>query len=149
MTGIALFNASQIGSAWSTSSMLGALAAGAMLPIFTGGRRIANLKLKKVQYDKVLNKYMKTNLTAIQEVNDALVSVKKDTEKMAQTKKQAELESADFMYNRDKFNEGIISKLDLIQYKENLLSIDKMVAQQQIECMVDYIGLYKAVGSKL
>ena len=68
---------------------------------------------------------------------------------MAQTKKQAELESADFMYNRDKFNEGIISKLDLIQYKENLLSIDKMVAQQQIECMVDYIGLYKAVGSKL
>ena len=129
--------------------MLGALAAGAMLPIFTGGRRIANLKLKKVQYDKVLNKYMKTNLTAIQEVNDALVSVKKDTEKMAQTKKQAELESADFMYNRDKFNEGIISKLDLIQYKENLLSIDKMVAQQQIECMVDYIGLYKAVGSKL
>uniref|UniRef100_UPI0040284F49 efflux transporter outer membrane subunit n=1 Tax=Candidatus Scatousia sp. TaxID=3085663 RepID=UPI0040284F49 len=149
LTGIALFNASQIGSAWSTSSMLGALAAGAMLPIFTGGRRIANLKLKKVQYDKVLNKYMKTNLTAIQEVNDALVSVKKDTEKMAQTKKQAELESADFMYNRDKFNEGIISKLDLIQYKENLLSIDKMVAQQQIECMVDYIGLYKAVGSKL
>lgn len=71
--------------------MLGALAAGAMLPIFTGGRRIANLKLKKVQYDKVLNKYMKTNLTAIQEVNDALVSVKKDTEKMAQTKNKPNL----------------------------------------------------------
>ena len=149
LTGIALFNAANFGSAWSTSSMLGALAAGAMLPIFTGGRRVANLKLKKVQYDEILNKYMKTNLTAIQEVNDALVSVKKDTEKMSQTKKQAELEQQDFMYNRDKFNQGIISKLDLIQFKENLLTIDKLVAQQQIECMVDYISLYKAVGSKI
>lgn len=149
ITGLALFNAANFGSAWSTSSMLGALAAGAMLPIFTGGRRIANLKLKKVQYDEILNRYLKTNLTAIQEVNDALVAVKKDTEKMEQTKKQAELEQTDFMYNRDKYNQGTISKLDLIQYKENLLTIDKLVAQQQIECMVDYISLYKAVGSKI
>ena len=36
ITGLALFNAANFGSAWSTSSMLGALAAGAMLPIFTG-----------------------------------------------------------------------------------------------------------------
>ena len=149
ITGFALFNAANFGSAWSTSSMLGALAAGAMLPIFTGGRRIANLKLKKVQYDEILNRYLKTNLTAIQEVNDALVAVKKDTEKMEQTKKQSELEKTDFMYNRDKYNQGTISKLDLIQYKENLLTIDKLVAQQQIECMVDYISLYKAVGSKI
>ena len=149
ITGFALFNAAYFGSAWSTSSMLGALAAGAMLPIFTGGRRIANLKLKKVQYDEILNRYLKTNLTAIQEVNDALVAVKKDTEKMEQTKKQSELEKTDFMYNRDKYNQGTISKLDLIQYKENLLTIDKLVAQQQIECMVDYISLYKAVGSKI
>ena len=149
LTGLALFNAADIGSAWSTKGMLAALAAGAMLPIFTGGRRVANLKLKKVQYDEILNKYLQTNLTAIQEVNDALVSVKKDTEKMTQTKKQAELEKTDFMYNRDKYNQGVISKLDLIQFKENLLTIDKLVAQQQIECMVDYISLYKAVGSKI
>lgn len=149
LTGLALFNAADFGSAWSTKGMLGALAAGAMLPIFTGGRRIANLKLKKVQYDEILNQYLKTNLTAIQEVNDALVSVKKDTEKMEQTKKQAELEKTDFMYNRDRFNQGTISKLDLIQFKENLLTIDKLVAQQNIECMVDYISLYKAVGSKI
>lgn len=149
LMGLALFSATSLGSAWTTKTMLAGLGASAMLPLFTGGKRVANLKLKKVQYDKVLNNYMKTNLTAIQEVNDALVSVKKDTEKMQQTKKQAELEKADFMYNRDKYNQGIISKLDLIQYKENLLTIDKLVAQQQIECMIDYISLYKAAGSKL
>ena len=149
IAGLALFNASNLGSVWTTKNMLGGLIGSAMLPMFTGGSLTANLRIKKTQYEKILNDYYKTNLTAIQEVNDALVSVKKDTEKMEQTKKQAELEKTDYMYNRDKFNHGVISKLDLIQFKENLLTIDKLVAQQQVECFVDYIGLYKAVGSKL
>ena len=147
--GLALFNASNIGSSWTTKNMLASIGAAGMLPLFTGGSLTANLRLKKTEYERVLQNYYKTNLTAIQEVNDALVSVKKDTEKMERTKKQADLEKTDFMYNRDKYNQGVISKLDLIQFKENLLSIDKLVAQQNIECMVDYIGLYKAAGSKL
>ena len=129
--------------------MIGALAAGAMLPIFTGGARIANLKLKKTEYERLLQDYYKTNLTAIQEINDALVSVKKDREKMQETIKQAELEKTDYNYNKKKYDQGIISRLDLIQVQENLLSIDKFVAQQNIECWIDYISLYKAVGSKL
>lgn len=147
--GLALFNATNIGSSWTTKNMLASIGAAGMLPLFTGGSLTANLRLKKTEYERVLQNYYKTNLTAIQEVNDALVSVKKDTEKMERTRKQADLEKTDFMYNRDKFNQGVISKLDLIQFKENLLSIDKLVAQQNIECMVDYIGLYKAAGSKL
>lgn len=149
ITGIALFNSSELGSAWSTGSMLGSLAAGVMLPLFTGGKRVANLRLKKTTYERMLQDYYKTNLTAIQEINDALVSVKLDKEKMAETQKQAALERKDFSYNQKKFNQGTISRLDLIQVQENLLSIDKLVAQQNIECMVDYIGLYKSVGSKL
>lgn len=147
--GLALFNAANIGSSWTTKNMLASIGAAGMLPLFTGGSLTANLRLKKTEYERVLQNYYKTNLTAIQEVNDALVSVKKDTEKMERTRKQADLEKTDFMYNRDKFNQGVISKLDLIQFKEKLLSIDKLVAQQNIECMVDYIGLYKAAGSKL
>mgnify|MGYP002439781101 FL=1 len=45
-------------------------------------------------------------------------------------------------------NQGTISKLDLIQYQENLLTIEKLVAQQKVECMTDAISLYKATGSK-
>ena len=149
LTGLALFNASELSSAWSTKGMLGALAAGAILPLFTGGARVANLKLKKATYERLLQDYYKTNLTAIQEINDSLVSVKKDREKMTATLKQAELEKNDYSYTQKKYNQGVISRLDLIQVQENLLTIDKMVTQQNIECMVDYIGLYKAVGSKL
>ena len=149
LTGLALFNAHDLGSIFTTRGMLAMLGGSIMYPFFTGGSRFANLRIKKAEYERVLQNYYKTNLTAIQEVNDSLVSIKMDREKMTETEKQAKLEKADFGYNEHKYNEGTISKLDLIQFKENLLTIDKLVAQNKIDCFVDYIGLYKAVGSNL
>ena len=149
ITGLALFLAGDIGSAWSTKNALAALAAGINLPIFTGGRRLANLKLKKDEYERLLNNYYQTNLTAIQEVNDALVSIKLDREKYNDTETQAKLEREDFGYSTGKYNEGTISKLDLVQVRENVLFTDQQVVNDKINCLVDYIGLYKAVGSQL
>lgn len=146
--GGAIFNAGDLGSLFTTKNMLLGLAGGIMTPLFQGGSLIANLKLKKASYERILQNYYKTNLTAIQEVNDALVASKLDKDKMLQTEKQFNLEKADYKYNEHKFDEGTISKLDLIQYQENLLTIEKLVAQQKIECMTDAISLYKATGSK-
>lgn len=149
LSGFALFNAANFGSLLSTKGMLYALGGGALLPIFTGGAKVATLRLRKNQYERILQNYYKTNLTAMQEINDSLVAARLDREKMEQTLKQANLERADYKYNELKYNQGTISKLDLIQFRENLLTIDKLVAQQKVECMVDYIGLYKATGSKI
>ena len=146
--GGALFNASDIGSLFTTKNMLLGVGGGLMTPLFQGGSLIANLKLKKATYERILQDYYKTNLTAIQEVNDALVASRLDKDKMTQTTKQYNLEKSDYKYNEKKFNQGTISKLDLIQYKENLLTIEKLVAQQKVECMTDAISLYKATGSK-
>ena len=88
-------------------------------------------------------------MTAIQEINDAMVSIKLDEEKYQDTKKQAKLEREDFGYSTDKFNQGTISKLDLTQVKENVLFTDQQVVNDKINCLVNYIGLYKATGSQL
>ena len=150
LSGLALFMSQPGGSGFfSTSNGLYALAAAAMMPVFTGGKRIANLKLKKVQYDKMLENYHKTNLIAIQEVNDALVSVQRDKEKLNEHKKQLKLETQDFGYTQQRYNQGIISKLDLIQMKENLLTVKQLVTSSTANCYVDYISLYKATGSKI
>ena len=149
INGIALLMANDIGSAWSTGNALAALAGGLNLPLFTGGKRLANLRLKKSSYERILNNYYKTNLTSIQEVNDALVTIKLDEEKYQDIKKQADLEREDFGYSNDKFDAGIISKLDLTQVRENVLYTDKTLVNNKVNCLVNYIGLYKATGSKL
>lgn len=143
-----LFNAGDLGSLFTTKNMLLGVAGGIMAPLFQGGSLKANLRLKKATYERVLQNYYKTNLTAIQEVNDALVASRLDKEKMSQTEKQYNLEKSDYKFNEQKYNQGTISKLDLIQYQENLLTIEKLVAQQKVECMTDAISLYKATGSK-
>ena len=147
LTGLAALDVKN--SMFSKETTLAALALGAMLPVFTGGARVANLKLSKVKYDKMLENYYKTNLTAIQEVNDALASVKYDNEKLNEHIKQHQLETKDFGYTKDKYNQGIISRLDLVQMEENLLNVEKLINSTRSECYISYIGLYKAVGSKL
>jgi len=149
ITGLAILLGSNLGSAWTTKNALTAIAAGAFLPVFTGGKRIANLKLKKDEYERLLNNYYKTNLTSIQEINDALITINLDEQKYADIQKQADLEREDFGYSTNKYNQGVISKLDLTQVKENVLFTDKAVVNDKINCLVNYIGLYKAVGSQL
>lgn len=147
--GLAAFGSSALNTAFNWSSMVGALSAGLMADLFTGGRKVTNLRLKKNEYEQILQNYYKTNLTAIQEVNDSLVALKQDDEKYKTNNNVYELEQKDFAYTTMKYEEGLISYLDMLQRKENLLSLNKLVVSNKIDCNVDYIGLYKATGAKL
>lgn len=147
--GLIFFNSNSFGKSLNWSSALAAFGGGVLFPVFTGGSKFANLKLKKNKYDQVLQAYFKTNLVAIQEVNDSLSTLKLDNEKYVNNISQLKLEEKDYSFNKKKFEQGIISNLDLIQYKENLLAMNKLVASNKMDCAVDYIGLYKAVGNKL
>ena len=84
----------------------------------------------------------------MQEVNDTLVSINMDKEKLAKQKEVQELEIKDFELTKLKYAEGVIAKLDLNQKEENLLNVNKMVYASEFDCMVDFISYYKAVGAK-
>lgn len=147
--GLAAFMTTSSVNSMSWTNAISALAGQAMLPIFTGGAKMANLRLNKNRYEQILQNYYKTNLIAIKEVNDSLSSLKLDDEKYKKNVKSYDMQKADFKYMQIRYNQGIISKLDLLQQKENLLVIDKMVASSKAECFIDQISLYKAVGGKL
>lgn len=147
--GLVFFSTNSLGTSMNWTNALAGLAGSAMLPLFTGGKLRANLKLSKNNYEQVLQKYYKTNLVAIQEVNDSLSNLKLDDEKYKKNLKTYDMQKADFKYMQIRYNQGVMSKLDLIQQKENLLVIDKLVAASKTECYIDQISLYKAVGGKL
>ena len=113
-----------------------------------GGKLRANLKSKKIAYERSLKNYEKVNLTSMQEVNDSLVSVNMDKEKLTKQKKIQELEKKDFELSKCKFAQGTIAKLDLNQREENLLSVNKMVYSSEFDCMIDYISFYKAIAAQ-
>ncbi len=143
--GLALFNAPNIVS---TSNTLWGLGGYAFESLYTGGKKTANLKINKVKYEKALDNYKKTNLVSIQEVNDAMYRYKYSNDKYKQNLIHQHLESQDYALSQKKFEQGVISKLDLDQMQENLLDINKLVVSNKLDCMIDSIGLYKATGSK-
>ena len=147
--GLLAFTASATSSSMNWANSLALLGGQAMLPIFTGGAKTANLRLYKNKYEQILQSYYKTNLVAIQEVNDSLSSLKLDNEKYNKNLKTYDMQKADYKYMQMRYNAGIMSKLDLLQQKESLLVIDEMLAASKTECYIDQISLYKAVGGKL
>ena len=83
----------------------------------------------------------------MQEVNDSLVSVNMDREKLAKQKEIQALEQKDFKLTEQKYEQGVIAKLDIDQQKENLLNVQRMVYNTEFDCMVDYINFYKSVAA--
>ena len=146
--GLVLFNSLEIGSLFNSNTALWGLGGGLFHPIFAGGRIKANLKSKKIAYEKSLKNYEKVNLTSMQEVNDTLVSINMDKERLAKQKEIQTLEQKDFELTKLKYQEGVIAKLDLNQKQENLLNVNQMIYASEFDCMIDYIGYYKAVGAK-
>lgn len=147
--GLMFFSSNSLGGSMNWTNALSALLGQAMLPIFTGGAKFANLRLNKNKYEQILQNYYKINLVAIQEVNDSLSTLKLDNEKYKKTLKSYDMQKADFKYMQMRYNQGVMSGLDLLQQKESLLVIDKMVAASKTDCYIDQISLYKAVGGKL
>ncbi len=143
-----IFNSKYFDSLLTTSNMLWGLGGSIIQPFFMGGKLKANLKIKKIAYEKSLKNYEKVNLTSMQEVNDSLVSVNMDKEKLAKQKKILELEQKDFELTKLKYSQGVIAKLDLNQMEENLLNVNKMVYSSEFDCFVDYISFYKAIAAQ-
>ena len=147
--GMLAFVATSAASSMSFENALGLAAGSVNLPIFTGGLKKANLKLNKNKYEQLLAQYQKTNLIAIQEVNDSLYNFKSDEEKLKNNSKAYEIQKKDYGYSELKYDEGVISKLDLLQQKEALLYMEKLLASSKTDCYIDKISLYKVTGARI
>ena len=60
-----------------------------------------------------------------------------------------DIQDKDYQISKKKFDEGVISKLDLLQQKEALLYIEQLSAASKTDCYISKIGLYKATGAKV
>lgn len=143
------FTALDLGKLFNWDSTFALLGVSLMQSIFTGGKKIANLKTKKIVYKQLLETYQQADLIAIQEINDSLVQVKYDTKKDEENLRKLILEKNNYALVNERYNEGITSYLDKIQYRENLLAIEKEKSLSKIQRLIDYLSLYKAVGARL
>lgn len=121
----------------------------AVQKLYTGGKLTANLRIKKIQFEELFENYKQADLKAIQEINDSLCMIKYDTQKDKDNNKKLNLEKKNFGLIKERYNAGIMSYLQMIQYEENVLSLQNEKDNSKAQRLIDYMTLYKATGTKL
>ena len=149
ITGIWAFNTLAPGSFFSWESSLAALLAGATQDIFTGGRKIANLKFQKAKYEELFEQYRQTNLDAVKEVNTSLCIIKHDTNIENQTKEKLNLETKNLNSANKMLSRGVISKSQYKISENQYINKDMDLTRAKTRKLVNYYTLYKTVGGKL
>lgn len=149
ITGQFGFNSTSFSKIFNWDSYIASIGANMAQSVFSGGQKRARLKIKKYQYEEMLNSYQKTILQSFQEVNDSLASLKFDSQKNNDNINRINSEKENFSIILNKYDYGAISYLDTLQYKERVISLQKEQIQSKTDCLIDSLSLYKAVGGKL
>jgi len=143
------FNANKLAKVSEWDSHIISMGGNFLGVIFSGGQRKARLKIKKYQYEQMLENYQKTVLKSFQEVNDSMASLKFDTQKNDSNIARIKSEGENLDTIILKYDKGAISYLDTLQYRERVITLEKEQIQSKTDCLIDSLSLYKAVGGKL
>jgi outer membrane protein, multidrug efflux system len=135
-----------LGQILDVPSLVWSAAAIASQPIYTGGRLSANLLLTRATYDDSVANYRQTVLTAFQEVEDDL-STLRVLEQQAAAYEQAirsAQETVDISTSR--YREGLANYLEVITAEEQLLTNQRIADQVHEQRLLTTIQLIQALG---
>lgn len=149
VTGFWIFNTIAPGSFFSWNASLATLLVGASQDIFAGGRKIANLRIKKTLYEGLFEEYKQTDLIALKEVSASLCMIKDDSEIFGYVAAKVIKESENMRLSSLKYKQGVISQMDLAAEENKLLLLNQNFTEKRAVKFVDFITLYKAVGARL
>lgn len=140
------FNAYRWDRMFAPETFLGNIGIAPSWDIFTGGAKLARYRINKYEYKKAIEKYEKTVLTSIQEVNDAMVSVKTTKANLLKADEAYSIETEKHNLAEKQFSIGDSSKLDEMRSNVSLLIVRQHEISSKIDNVISTISLYNAVG---
>ena len=149
LNGFLAFDTAGRGNFFAWESSFAFLIAGLTQDIFTGGRKITNLKIKKARFEELMETYKQRDLNAIKEINNALNIIKYDRITENNAKYQVFLEEKNCKNSNKKLNRGTISEIDFLKSKNTLNQKQQLLASAKASRLINYITLYKALGGQL
>jgi multidrug efflux system outer membrane protein len=116
------------------------------MPLFTGGRLKANLKVTQAQYEQSLATYQKTVQNAFREVSDGLIAYQRDKEFTARQEQltQANREATELANIR--YDGGVTSYLEVLYNEQQLFAAELNLAQARLNELLSVVQLYRALG---
>ncbi len=135
-----------LGSLTSGSAVVGSLLASVSMPLFDGGALRAQVRAQQAVLDQAGLAYEAAVLTALKDVEDALVALRGARERLATLERAAEAAGNAALLARQRYASGLIDFQTVLDTQRTQLSTQDSVVGAGSELGANHVRLYKALG---
>ncbi len=116
------------------------------MPIFAGGRNVANLDAAHARRRIEIARYEQTIQVAFREVADALVARATYETQLVELVARVHAEQVRFDLSDQRYREGIASYLDVLDAQQDLYTAQQTLVQLRVARLTNLADLYRALG---
>jgi multidrug efflux system outer membrane protein len=139
-------NALTLGALTNGASVANSLLAGISVPLFDGGAAIAQVQAQEAALEQARASYQSVVLTALKDVEDALVALRGDRERLVRLQGAATAADNAALLAQQRYASGLIDFQIVLQTQRTLLTTQDNVASTSADISADHVRLYKALG---
>jgi NodT family efflux transporter outer membrane factor (OMF) lipoprotein len=146
LTGQDGFQSTVLRSLFQPQAVFFSAAASLTQPIFDGGMLLGQLEQQKGKQEELLQDYRKAVLSGFQDVDDALIAVKQQTESVRLNRVVVEASRRAFNVAETRFREGTVDLVIVLQTEQTLFQAVDTLALAELSRLQAIVGLYQALG---
>lgn len=128
------------------STVVGSLLAAVSMPLLDGGAALAQSNAQQAAYEQARLGYQATVLTALKDVEDALVALRNDRARLSSLQASAHSASSAATLARQRYASGLVDFQTVLETQRSELSAQDSVITAQTSVSDDHVRLYKALG---
>ncbi len=128
------------------ASVLNSLMASVAAPLFDGGVAKAQLRVQQAALEQARVSYQAVVLGALQEVEDALVALRFDSERLGHLQAAVSAAANAELLARQQYTSGLVDFATVLSTQRSLLSAQDGATTAQASLSTDHVRLYKALG---
>ncbi|MBH2042223.1 MAG: efflux transporter outer membrane subunit [Comamonadaceae bacterium] len=135
-----------LGALSNGSSIASALLASVSMPVFDGGAARAQVRVQEAALEQARVAYEASVLTALKDVEDALVALRGNRERLVRLQAAADAAGNAALLAQQRYSSGLIDFQSVLETQRTLLSTQDGVATTVASVSADHVRLYKALG---
>ncbi len=146
LTGDAGYQSGDYRSLLNSSNLFWGFGPSVSWDVFTAGRTRANIRAQQARTDEALANYKSTVLTALEDVENALVAYQNDQARTEALVASVRANQRAVSLSQQLYQQGLSDFLSVLQAQLNLFVVQDQLVQSYVNVSTDVVQLYKALG---
>jgi multidrug efflux system outer membrane protein len=140
------YESSQLAGMLTPANRVWSIGAGLTQPIFHGGALLGQYQYSKARYDELLADYHKAVISALGNVEDALIALQQTDDQVARQQQATKQAQRAYDFAQTQMHAGTINVLTLLSTETALFSARDALAQAKFAHLQALVSLYQALG---